>query len=148
MNDRGLKKKRAGGFLFAKQYKSSIGMDIEDVNKFSDSESEPRKGHTNLKFNAGSLDTFKLTDNIEEEYFELSKIDWSRIKFKNEKYKEAFFRLKGLFGYKELPVSDVQLETGITPITIRKIEIKTLAQIRKQLGIVIEEEDEKELENV
>lgn len=142
MNDRGLKEKKASGFLFTKQYKASIGMSIDDVNKFSDSESEPKKGHTNLKFNAGSLDTFKLTDSIEEEHFELSKIDWSKIKFKNARYKEVFFKLRGLFGYKELTVSDVHHETGVTPITIRKIETKTIHQIRRQLGIIVEIDEE------
>lgn len=144
MKDRNLKEKRAAGFLFAKQYKASIGMSIDDVNKFSDSETEAKKGHTNLKFNAGSLDTFKLTDNMEEETFELSKIDWSKIKFKNEKYKEVFFKLKGLFGHKELSVSDVYDETGITPVTIKKIDTRTLNQIRKQLGINLEDKEETE----
>lgn len=142
MRDRNLKEKRASGFIFAKQYKSSIGMSIDDVNKFSDSEAENKKGHANLKFNTGSLDTFRLADSIEEENFQLTKIDWSKIKFKNEKYKEVFFKLKGLFGYKELPISDVYRETGITPITIKKINNKTINQIRKQLGISIEEIEE------
>lgn len=132
MKDRNLKKKRAAGFLFAKQYKASTVMSIDDVNKFSDSEIETKKGHTNLKFNAGSLDTFKLTDNMEEEKFELSKIDWSKIKFKNEKYKKVFFKLKGLFGYKELSVSDIHDETKVASSTIKKIDQMTIDQIKKQ----------------
>lgn len=145
MKDRGLKEKKANGFLFAKQYKSSSELSIDDINKFSDSEIEPKKGHANIKFNAGSLDTFRLTDSISEESFELSKIEWQHIKFKNDLYKEAFFKLKGLFGHKELSVADVYHETGITPITIKKIETKTINQIRRQLGITVEKEIQEEV---
>ncbi|MGK3945697.1 hypothetical protein ABK046_46055, partial [Streptomyces caeruleatus] len=64
-----VKEKSAAGLIFAKEYRSAGGISIDEVNRYSDSETETKKttGYTNLKFNNGSLDTFRLTDSIQEE---------------------------------------------------------------------------------
>jgi len=99
---------------------------------------------TNLKFNTGSLDTFRLTDSIQEENFELSKLDWNNIKFRNEKYRNVFFALKGICGYSEMTVDEISKHFTISKLTITKIGRETIEKIRDLLKISLVEVEEQE----
>ncbi len=133
MRDKGLKEKKATGLLFARDYRTSIGMSMDDVNKYSDSEIENKRGFANLRFNNGSLDTFRLTDTINEEEIQFSKINWDLISFKKDKYRDVFFTLRGICGFKEIGIGDIAEKFEISKITIAKIETDTIKKIRKQL---------------
>lgn len=135
MKDKGLKEKKASGLLFAKDYKSAVGMSMDDVNKYSDSEVEIKRGHANLKFSNGSLDAHRLTDYINEDCVEFNKIDWQEIKFRKEKYREVFYSLKGICGYAEMSINDIVETFDISKITIAKIEVDTIEKVRKQLEL-------------
>lgn len=143
MRANNVKEKRAAGLVFAKEYRASTGLSIDDVNKYSDSEVKKSNSVANLKFNTGSLDTFRLTDSIQEENFELSKLDWGKIKFRNEKYKHVFFALKGICGYSEMTIDEISKHFVISKLTITKIGRETVERIRDLLGIQLVEEQEK-----
>lgn len=141
-----VKEKSAAGLIFAKEYRSAGGISIDEVNRYSDSETESKKvtGYTNLKFNNGSLDTFRLTDSIQEENFELSKLNWNKIPFRNEKYKNVFFALKGICGYSEMTIDEISKHFVISKLTITKIGRETIEKIRDLLGIQLVEVEEQE----
>lgn len=146
MTANNVKEKKAAGLLFAKEYRASTGLSIDDINKYSDSENKTRisGARTNLKFNTGSLDTFRLTDSIQEENFELSKLDWNNIKFRNEKYRNVFFALKGICGYSEMTVDEISKHFTISKLTITKIGRETIEKIRDLLKISLVEVEEQE----
>lgn len=133
MKDKGLKEKKARGLLFAKEYKSAIGISMDDVNKFSDSEVENKKLHANLKFDNGSLDTYRLTNSINESLIEFNNINWDTIQFRKEKYREVFYSLRGICGFPEMSKSDIAEHYDLSKLTIDKIEADTTERIRKQL---------------
>lgn len=146
MTANNVKEKKAAGLIFAKEYRASSGLSIDDINKYSDSENKTRisGARTNLKFNTGSLDTFRLTDSIQEENFELSKLDWNNIKFRNEKYRNVFFALKGICGYSEMTVDEISKHFTISKLTITKIGRETIEKIRDLLKISLVEVEEQE----
>ncbi len=133
MKDKGVKEKKAKGLVFAKEYKSAIGISIDDVNKFSDSEVENKKLHADLKFNTGSLDTYRLTNSINESLIEFNNINWDTIQFRKEKYREVFYSLRGICGFPEMSKSDIAEHYDLSKLTIDKIEADTTERIRKQL---------------
>ena len=139
-----VKEKKAAGLLFAKEYRASTGLSIDDVNKYSDSEVKKSNSSANLKFNTGSLDTFRLTDSIQEENFELSKLNWNKIPFRNEKYRQVFFALKGLYGYPEMTIDEISKHFVISKLTIKKIGTNTIDKIRDLLKIQLVEVEEQE----
>jgi RNA polymerase sigma factor (sigma-70 family) len=146
MQANNVKEKKAAGLLFAKEYRSAGGISIDEVNRYSDSEIESKKttGYTNLKFNNGSLDTFRLTDSIQEENFEISKLDWDKIKFRNEKYKKVFFALKGINGFPEMTIDEISKHFVISKLTITKIGKETIEKIRDLLKISLVEVEAQE----
>ena len=141
-----VKEKSAAGLIFAKEYRSAGGISIDEVNRYSDSETETKKttGYTNLKFNNGSLDTFRLTDSIQEESFELSKLNWDKIPFRYEKYKHVFFSLKGICGHEEMSIDEISKTYTISKLTITKIGRETIERIRDLLKISLVEVEEQE----
>ena len=116
----------------------------ELVNKYSDSEVKKSNSSANLKLNTGSLDTFRLTDSIQEENFELSKLNWNKIPFRNEKYRQVFFALKGLYGYPEMTIDEISKHFVISKLTIKKIGTNTIDKIRDLLKIQLVEVEEQE----
>lgn len=133
MKDKGLKEKKAKGLIFAKEYKSAIGISIDDINQFSDAEVENKRLHANLKFDNGSLDRLRLTDSIDETQIQFNSIDWSQIGFRKEKYREIFYSLRGICGYPETSISDLSKNYEISKLTITKIEADTNERLRKYL---------------
>lgn len=133
MKDKGLKEKKAKGLIFAKEYKSAIGISIDDINQFSDAEVENKRLHANLKFDNGSLDRLRLTDSIDETQIQFNSIDWSQIGFRKEKYREIFYSLRGICGYPETSISDLSKNYEISKLTITKIESDTNERLRKYL---------------
>lgn len=144
MTANNVKEKKAAGLLFAKEYRASTGLSIDDINKYSDSEVKKSNTSANLKFNTGSLDTFRLTDSIQEENFEISKLNWNKIKFRNEKYKNVFFALKGIGGYSEMTIDEISKTFKISKLTIAKIGKETIEKIRDLLKISLVETEEQE----
>jgi len=136
MDDLCIKKKKAEGLLFAYCYNSNYAL-VDDINKFSDSSANESKklARMNLKFDSGSLSTYDLTSSLDEETLTIRNIDWDRIKFKNDTYRQIFYNMKGLFGYEESTLGELEEKYGITKMTIMKIERDTIERIRKQLGV-------------
>ena len=97
-----------------------------------------------MKFNNGSLDTFRLTDSIQEESFELSKLNWDKIPFRYEKYKHVFFSLKGICGHEEMCIDEISKTYTISKLTITKIGRETIERIRDLLKISLVEVEEQE----
>lgn len=144
MTANNVKEKKAAGLLFAKEYRAGTNLSIDDINKYSDSEVKKSNSNANLKFNTGSLDTFRLTDSIQEENLELTKLNWDKIKFRNEKYKQVFFALKGICGYSEMTIDEISKHFVISKLTIKKIGTHTIDKIRDLLKIQLIEVEEQE----
>lgn len=131
-----VKKKKAEGLVFARQYGKGNSILLDDITNFVDSDSADAKNKSFQKlsmFRNGGLESFDLVDNIPEENLEFKSIDWDKVKFIKPHYREIFFKMKGLFGYPESTISEISDEYKITKVTLYKIERDTMTRIKKQL---------------
>ena len=127
-----LSEKKIEGLLFAKDYRVAGTVSMDSINRISDSE---EKTNANLRFNSGSLDTFRLTESLQEEGLSFKSINWNKIKFKNDRYREIFYSLRGIQGYEEKTAAELEKIYGITKITINRINEETIEKVKRQLRI-------------
>lgn len=132
----GVAKKKAESLVFARQYSTRKSILLEDITKFTDSESSEKttfKGLNILK--NGGLDSFELVDRIPEAGIDLLNIDWDKIRFTKPRYREIFYKLKGLFGNEQKSVSELSKEYNLTKVTVYKIKNDTMERLKKHLGV-------------
>lgn len=129
-------KKKAEGLVFFRQYSMRKSILLEDITKFTDSESSEKstfKGLNILK--NGGLESYDLVDKIPEDSIDLLNIDWEKIRFTKPHYREIFYKMKGLFGNDQRSVNELSEEYSLTKVTVYKIKNDTMKRLKSYLGV-------------